>query len=210
MEYSDLDKGTFPANPREKRAEVAERKRAEKVVTGEARAKKKSGANKFADVFISEDASNVKNYILMDVLIPAAKKLVSDIVTNGIDMLLYGETGRSKKGTNAGYVAYNRFSDRGNERNEPSAMRARSTYSYDNVEFTNRMDAEEVLNGLDAIIEQYGHARVADLYDLAGITSYSYTDNNYGWMNLSTAKVVRARGDRYLLDLPRAVPIDRR
>jgi hypothetical protein len=210
MEYSDMEKGKFPANPREERAEVAERKRAEKVVTSDVRTKKKSGAHKFADVFVSEDVSNVKNYIFMDVLIPAAKKLISDVVTNGIDMLLYGESGRSRKGTNASYISYNRFSERGSDRHEPSSTRAaRSTYDYDNVEFDNRVDAEEVLNGLDAIIEQYGHARVADLYDLAGITKYNYTDNNYGWLNLSTAKVARVRG-KYMLELPRAVPIDRR
>lgn len=58
---------------------------------------KKSEMQKFADVFISEDVNNVKSYIVMDVLVPAIKKAISDIVTNGIDMILYGETGKSKR-----------------------------------------------------------------------------------------------------------------
>ena len=34
-------------------------------------------------------------------MIPAGKKLIDDIVTNGISMLLYGEAGRTKKNTKA-------------------------------------------------------------------------------------------------------------
>ena len=72
-------------------------KKVEKVISGSAKPKKKGEMQKFADVFISEDVGNVKSYILMDVLVPAIKKAISDIVTNGIDMILYGETGRTRK-----------------------------------------------------------------------------------------------------------------
>ena len=63
-------------------------KNVKKVVSGSAKVKKKSDLSKVKDAFISEDAHNVTSYILMDVLIPAVKKAVSDIVTNGIDMIL--------------------------------------------------------------------------------------------------------------------------
>ena len=72
---------------------AAPEKKVEAVVSGGAKTRKKSEAKKLADTFISEDAGNVKNYILVDVLIPAIKKAVCDIVTNGIEMILYGETG---------------------------------------------------------------------------------------------------------------------
>ena len=74
--------------------EVPEEKKIQKVANGKTR--KKSELSKFANVFISEDVQNVKSYILMDVLVPAIKKAISDIVANGIDMLLYGESGRTK------------------------------------------------------------------------------------------------------------------
>ena len=74
---------------------ATEKKKVEKVIKGKAKTRKKTGASKLADVFISEDAKNVKSYVIMDVLIPAAKKAISDIVRDGIDMILYGETGRS-------------------------------------------------------------------------------------------------------------------
>ena len=59
-------------------------KKVEKVIAGTVKSKKKSEIRKFTDVFISEDIDNVKSYILLDVLIPAIKKAISDVVTNGI------------------------------------------------------------------------------------------------------------------------------
>ena len=46
----------------------------ESVVSGKVKTKKKSEMSKFKNAFISEDVSNVKDYIFMDVLIPAIKK----------------------------------------------------------------------------------------------------------------------------------------
>ena len=58
---------------------------------------------------------------------------------------------------------------------------------------------------MDEIMEEYGIVRVADLYDLVGITG-DYTDNKYGWTNIRSAEVVRVR-DGYKIKMPRAMPI---
>lgn len=71
---------------KEERKESIPEKHVEKVISGTVKPKKKSEMQKFADVFISEDVNNVKSYIVMDVLVPAIKKAISDIVTNGIDI----------------------------------------------------------------------------------------------------------------------------
>ena len=91
---------------KEEQKNLVPEKRVEKVISGTVKSKKKSEMQKFADVFISEDVNNVKSYIVMDVLVPAIKKAISDIVTNGIDMILYGETGKSKKNSTASKVSY--------------------------------------------------------------------------------------------------------
>ena len=49
---------------------------------------KKSGLRKFADVFISEDISNVKSYLFESVIVPTLKNLFVDFVTNGANMLV--------------------------------------------------------------------------------------------------------------------------
>lgn len=185
--------------------QTTQEKRVEKVISGKATTKKKKDIHKLADVFISEDVSNVKNYILMDVLVPAIKKAVSDIVRDGIDMILYGSPGRSKSG-NSTYVSYDKqYSSRRDSRSyEPS--RARTRYSFDEVILETRGEAEEVLTRMDELIETYDMVTVADMYDLVGI-SCDFTDNNYGWTNIRNAKVVRTRDGRYMIEMPKALPI---
>lgn len=181
-----------------------EEKKVEKIISGNAKAKKKSEFSKFADVFVSEDAGNVKSYILMDVLVPAVKKAISDIVTNGIDMLLYGETGVHKRNGASSKVSYRSYYDRSNR--SSSSSRTRSGYSYDDIILDNRGEAEEVLSRMDEIVATYGTVSVADLYDLVGITG-AYTDNKYGWTDIRSASVVRVR-DGYMFKLPRALPLN--
>lgn len=179
-----------------------EKKKVEKVITGQAKLKKKSGVDKLSEVFISEDAKNVKSYIFMDVLVPAIKKAISDIVRDGIDMILYGETrGRKSGGNVVDRVSYNKISS-GYSSGE-SRTRANTAYSYEDIILTSRGDAEELLYQMRGTLETYGMVTVADMYDMVGITG-KFTDCNYGWTNLDHVDIRRNR-DGYVLDLPRAI-----
>lgn len=181
-----------------------ERQKLEPIAKG--KAKKKSDVKKFADTFIAEDITSVKDYIIMEVLLPAAKKAISDIVTNGIDMILYGET-RSKSKSRESRVSYTSYyKDRDRDYDRPSRSRGRYGYDYDDIILDTRKEAEEVLDRMDDLIDTYGMVSVADLYDLVGISG-NYTDNKYGWTNLRNADVQRVR-DGYLLKLPKALPFD--
>lgn len=188
----------------EQKSLPAERKKVEKVVKGKVKTKKKGELAKFKDVFISEDVSNVKSYIFMDVLVPAAKKAISDIVRDGIDMTLYGNTHRRSSSSGASYVSYRSYSDR-DRRDDRRESRARTGYSYDDIVLEDRGEAEEVLERMTELIDTYDVVSVADLYDLVG-KSCNYTDNKYGWTNLRNAEPIRVR-DGYLLKLPKAGPI---
>ena len=181
-------------------------KKIQQITTGKVRVKKKSEMSKFKDVFISEDVSNVKSYIFMDVLVPAVKKAISDIVRDGIDMILYGDTKRSNRSSNASYVSYRDYSNRDRRDDCRNGSRNRSGYSYDDVILETRGEAEDVLTRMDELIETYGVVSVADMYDLVGKTC-NYTDNKYGWKNIRTAEPIRVR-DGYMLKLPKAGPID--
>ena len=181
-------------------------KNVEKVTTGTVKTKKKSDIQKFTDVFISEDMNSVKSYILVDVLVPAVKKAISDIVTNGIDMLLYGESGREGKKSTASKVSYRSYYDRGNDRRDRPSGRPREGYNFDDIYVDNRGEAEEVLERMEELVSVYGMVSIADMYDLVGITG-KYTDNKYGWTDLRAASVIRTR-DGYKIKLPRAIPLD--
>ena len=184
---------------------AAERPKVNKVVTGNVK-RSKNGGSKLADVFISEDVSNVKNYILMDVIVPAIKKAISDVITNGIDMLLYGSNGRTNANrSTASTISYNRYYGRDDHPRTSDPVQT-SRYSYDTITLDTRGEAEEVLARMDEIIDTYKMVRVADFYDLVGVTG-NYTDNKYGWTNIRNAEVIRVR-DGYRIKLPRALPID--
>ena len=186
-----------------------EQKAAEKkkVVSGKARVKKKSGVRKFTDSFVSEEASNVGSYILTELIIPTVKQTIVDGIKNSAEMIFLGrvssDRGSRRVGSSSSYVSYNRYSDRRDDRYEP---RSRGSYNPDDIVFDSRADAEDVLKQMDGIMVEYGLVRVADLYDLAGLTS-PHTANKYGWTNIRNADVVRV-SDGYIIKLPRAIPID--
>lgn len=186
----------------EKKQNAVKEKKVEKIVKGKARIKKKNSIYKLTDVFVPEDVTSIRTMVVTDVLIPYAKKIISDTV----DMFLYGESGRnSKVRENNGRTPYRSYYDNGYERRS-STNRARSVYSYDDVILDTRGEAEEVLSAMDDIIAEYGIVSVLDLYDLVGISS-SPMDAKYGWTDIRTAKAVRY-GDGYILRLPRALVID--
>lgn len=194
------------------RAKESER-RAKPVVTGQTKTKRNEG-RKLMNTFISEEAANVKTYVFMDVLVPAIKKAISDIVTNGIDMILYGET-RGHRGSSGSKVSYRSYYDdrngRGSARSSYESGRANggnTRFDYDDVTFTSRRDAIAVREELYAISSEYGFARVLDLYDLANITA-DYTASNYGWFHLDNVDVIQLRNGEWTLKLPKAMPIDR-
>lgn len=185
---------------------LTERKRVEKVVHGKVKTKRKSGVSKITDVFISEDAANVKSYIVMDVLVPAVKKAISDIVRDGIDMILYGESRGRRSNNSTGYVSYRDYSRRDDDRDRFRDSRSRvSGYNPDDIVLETRGEAEEVLSRMDELIDTYGNVSVADLYDLVG-KSCEYTDQKYGWTNIRNAEPIRVR-DGYMLKLPRVAPL---
>ena len=196
-------KGNSHRSKEQNSNEVAEKK-VTQIAT--AKTKKKSETKKLVSAFVAEDVTSVKDYIIMDVLLPAAKKAISDIVTNGIDMLLYGET-RSKSKNRESRVSYTKYyNDRDRDYERPGRARGRYGYDYDDIILDTRKEAEEVLDRMDDLIDTYGMVSVADLYDLVGVSG-NYTDNKYGWTNLRNADVQRVR-DGYLLKLPKALPFD--
>lgn len=181
-------------------------KRVEKIVSGSVVTKPKSAIKKFSESFVSEDLKNVKSYVIGDVLIPAIKKAISDIVRDGIDMLLYGSSSkRGDRRSSVDRVSYSNYYDR-DRRVLPDTRSTYAGYLDRDIILSSRGEAEDVLARMDELMDTYGLVRVADLYDLVGITG-NYTDNKYGWTNIRNAEIVHVR-DGYLIKMPRAVPID--
>lgn len=179
-----------------------------KVISGGVVRKKKSLGKKVMETFIGDDTQSVTSYILYDVLIPAAKTTISEMVTGGIEMLLFGEVrkkDRNRRPNGGSYVSYGSYY-KGDQQAKPSERnRNRSTgraYDYEDVIFETRGDAQEVLDSMVDIIAEFGQVSINDMYELCELTG-TFTDDKYGWVNLSSGKVIRGR-DGYILELPRA------
>lgn len=195
----DLPDASYQGRENQKKPE----KSVKKVTTGEVKTKKKSEFKKFAGFFVPDDVTNVKSYILTDVIIPGIKRGVADVVS----IILFGEVGQigSRAKGNTAYSRMYRGDPRDRERRDYT--RPKAGYDFDDIIFETRGDAELVLEQLEEIINVYGVASVEDLYDLAGITAPSHTAQNYGWDNIRNAKPVRIKDSCYILQLPKAMPI---
>lgn len=190
---------------------MAEEKKKEvtQIVTGHV--KSKSLAEKAGDVFLSEDTRTVKNYILWDVLIPAIKNSVADVIIGGIEMALFGSTrGRRSAGNGGGSrVNYSGYS-RDNRSDMPSrrvvSVDRSSRYDFNNIILDTRGDAEEVISSMEELVRDYGEATVADLNSLVGITG-KFVDNKWGWTDCRDFHVSRS-GRGYVLDFNPPIYLD--
>jgi len=225
-----LLKDNFPSNSKmtrnEPEKEKCEERKVEKVVTGLVKKQKRSFSKKLAETFLEDNTTSVGNYIFHDVLIPAAKSMICDMVGWGgfAEILLFGEKrGRNtRRDGNRSFTSYGSYyggqsnRDSGRDRDTRDSGRdrgsrdiskqGRARHDFDEIVLDNRGEAEEVLSQLVDLTIDYGMASVADLYSLVGITG-NFADDKYGWYELRTANVSRVRGG-YLINLPRTQPLD--
>lgn len=204
MEEFDYKPGSRKYGEAQKKPE--EKREITKVVKNPAKTKKKGELNKLTDVFISEDAKNVKSYVIYDVLVPLIKKGIFDALINSAEMIFFGEDGARRRRGSGDYVQYGRFSD-SRDRRPRQESRPRSRFDYDDILFESRGEAERALDQMYDVIRTYGYVTVADLYDMADITA-PYTSNKYGWMSVDHAKISRTMDGDYIIKLPKAMPID--
>lgn len=154
---------------------------------------------------LGEGASEVGTYVFWDVLIPAVKDTLQDIVTKGIEMLLFGTDDRSyrrtrdntrrRSGPIVQYGSHYSSTDR-YERTAPRRTEPLRSPGYNDrlsrVTFKYEKDARQVIEFLDELIQVYGSVSIADFYEAAGLASeIAYTDNSWGWMSLGACRVVR-------------------
>lgn len=211
----------FPANTRKAKEEPVEQpkesKKIDPVVLGEVVRRKKPLGKRFMETFVGgSDAQSVWSYVLQDVLVPAAKDMITDAFTQGIERLVFGEVRGRRGGSrpshgSAGYTSYNRYSTPGPLRREEPARRevsrrGRAMHDFDEIVIPTKAEADGVIDGMYALLSQYEIVTVADLYELCNMSG-NFTDEKYGWTDLHRAGSTRVRGG-YLLDLPRPEQLD--
>lgn len=189
---------------------IAEEKKVTKIVKKPVSVVKKGFFQKAKEALVSDDSSNIGTYILQDVLIPALKEAISDVVTNGIDILLYGESGKShlanrKPGSRIQYSSLYDGANNHLKTGRRDIVSERTRIDYEQVVISTRPEAQSVLDQLQDMIDRYQIASIADLYDSLGITPRS-TDHNYGWTDISSSTIIHVKNG-WVLNMPKAMPI---
>ena len=197
----------------------ANKEKAEKIVQGGANKRKKPMSKQVKEALVG-DVEEVRSYLLWDVLVPAIKDTMVDLIKAFAEGIFHSNGSRSsnkyvQRNGPTSYVSYSSYSNQrgprpGDRRDVYSGRTQRGyynrAYDYDSIVYDRREDAEAVLDALAARTMEYGVACVADLYELSGIRS-SYTDMDYGWAELTSASVERVR-DGYVINLPKPERLD--
>lgn len=184
------------------------RTRTGRVAQRKAIQKKKTFAQSIAASLAGDDTRNVGLYVLNEVLIPAAKNLVQEMVTSGLEMMLFGETsGRSRsKDKSKSTVSYGSYY-KSRDREEPKRRIKRDKFDLTDIFFDNHTDAEDVLEAMMDHLEEYEQITVADFFDMAGIDGATWVHNDWGWTDLRKARLTHTRYG-YAIMLPDPEELD--
>lgn len=181
----------------------------EKIVEGVVISRKTPWYTRFARSMVAEDAGTVGDYILINVVIPATKNLIIDMISQTAERVFFGtDRGRLRRSPLGmglrDQVNYGGIS-RDREPRRTMTREARARHDFNDIVLESRTEAVEVIEAMADRIGRYAAVTVAELYDLVGVTG-SYTDRQWGWTDLITAEVRQVPGG-FLLDLPAPEPI---
>lgn len=202
----------YQGNSKKLKGEKApEKKEIQKVVVGEVVLKKKSLGQKFKSIFAEADIKSVMRYVVSDVLLPAARNMIVEASTKGVERMMYGERSYQRRGPGAGpRMTYNSPINRGDYRSPltrpPGQLGAtHPRIGRNDFILASKEDAVAVLQQMNDVIEMYEEVSVAELNEMVGFPS-SHIDNKWGWRYLGDTQIRPIR-EGWLIDLPPAEPI---
>jgi hypothetical protein len=185
------------------------KKEIQKVVVGEVVVKKKPFGQRIKDTFVAADFSSVARYVVTEVLIPAARNMIVDASTKGIERMMYGERhGRPRysAGSRSVYQSSPLRTDyRHPATRPPSQLGHRARLGRNDFILETREEASEVLEKMNDILEMYEMVSIGDLHELLGLPT-SHVDQKWGWTTLTNVSIRQIR-EGFLLELPPEEPI---
>jgi hypothetical protein len=189
-------------------------KEVKKIVSEPTTMKKKGIGRKFKDMVVEADFKSVFRYIVEDIMIPGAKAILVNSVANGAERMVYGDrrrgTSSSGQGSRISYSGISKTMLGGSPlRNAPSIERGPRSgrRTQDDVIIPSRKEAEEILELMIDIIDNYEQVSVADYNEMVDQPYNPHTDQKWGWTYLGDVQILQVRGGGYIIDLPPAEPL---
>lgn len=177
-----------------------------------------SPAKRMLRDFIRDDLADIKETIVHEYILPG----IQDCLVNIIDMIFGGSGNRSSSGSRRSYDKYydrkssskNRDRDRENRRDDREDKYERNRFSYSDVTFVTKRQAEAVRRRMLQYMDEYESVSISDFYDaIAEELDYripdryrTYTDNNFGWYDLGSMRIEPYRRE-YIIVLPKPISI---
>lgn len=157
---------------------------------------------------LSESVDSAFEYVLENIILPAAKDLISDTVSNIVDTMLYGQDSRDRRNVtrnnprgSAPMTSRTNYNGRSTNTVRPAPQRTvTAAGDVDEIIFETRQDAEQVLDALLQLIATYDVATLSDYYGRVNITP-KFTDEKWGWYALPGSYVKRVRNG-FVIELP--------
>lgn len=215
---SSIDKASLSGKTREK-----------PKLKGGINKKQPSFGEKLKRSFVKDDIKDVRDYVIFDILIPGIQQGLFNAIVGTASQIFHVPTPRMPYyGGYSGYGNlgqprltpherkfrdYNSIQPRAGLQPSASSMSQEPVYNRfyaQDYPFTYKEDADSVLEQMIDICDADGWVSVAQFFDMAdpegSIAGRNpYTNNNYGWHEITTA-TVKFAGDGYVITLPPARP----
>ncbi len=180
----------------------------------QAKFKKESFWSKFKKAFFGENVDNVGEYMVFDVGIPALKATISDMFSNGLEVLLFGEARgrRSKRDDNTRYARMYRSSDRDRDydRDRDRDSRRDDIRDYRDIYFDSKKEARDFISEVYDYVQDYGRITIAVYMSIAGVRTNAWDYNHKGWYKDDLANAIEPVRTQYgwEIDIPKPVRVD--
>lgn len=151
---------------------------------------------------------NFMETVIFEFLIPTAKDMMVNIADMAIDLIVYGEAGKSGKSYRSKSYkrSYDEYYDRKHRPSTSSHVFERSMSHFEEIPIENYKEADEALRDLKDAVREYGRVTVSNYCQVRRVED-EFTDNNYGWRDLSMAHVTRVPNG-WILNLPTPIALD--
>jgi hypothetical protein len=178
-----------------------------KVSKPKAIRRRKSITRSIRETFVNEDSKNVFQYVIFEVLVPAAKTMIQEMVTQGIEMFLFGEAGGRSRNKGQTIVSYGDMYKRREEGRVAIRSSRRDRFGLQDIYFRKGEEASEILEALCEILDKYDQVTVADYFDVAAVEGSTWVHAKWGWENLKKAYCTHTRNG-YAIVLPEPIELD--
>lgn len=165
-------------------------------------------SRRFMDYLLAESPKAIAGRVGRDIIVPRLKGGFEEAVNGFLSGMLWGDGSKPMsnivRGTvlRSGGINYQGISSQQSGLQQArQANEARSSGNYQDLVCGTQQQAEILLAGMFALLNQYNVVAVGDLYEMANITP-APSDNAYGWVTLDGSRIVKAQ-EGYVLQLPR-------